>query len=194
MEKSTSIKNIAAALIKFHGAVGKIPKDAKNPFFKSKYATLSSILDAISTPLETAGLSYSQLPDGNNGLTTILMHSESGEYLQSTYEMHPAKNDPQGIGSAITYARRYALGAILGLNIDDDDDGNAASQTGKQTANNTPAKPTPEKKWLNPNTPEWEKVVAFLKNPESTISQVKGKYQISPANEALLKEQTMQVA
>jgi len=96
----------------------------------------------------------------------------------------------QGIGSAITYARRYALGAILGLNIDDDDDGNAASQTSKQAASNTPAKPT-EKKWLNPNTPEWAKVVAFLKNPESTIAQVKTKYAISPENEELLKSETL---
>jgi len=157
MEKSTSIKSIAAALLKFHGLVGKIAKDASNPFFstaqkKAKYATLSNIQEAIRQPLQDAGLTYVQFPDGNNGLTTILMHSESGEYIQATYVMHPAPSydkekdgnkviwrsepyvSPQGLGSAITYARRYALGAILGLNIDDDDDGNAASQTGKQQA------------------------------------------------------------
>ena len=61
------------------------------------------------------------------------MH-ESGEFIMETYQMKPVKNDPQGIGSSITYQRRYALGAVLGLNIDDDDDGNGAS--GNKTAAN----------------------------------------------------------
>lgn len=157
MEKSQSLKNISLALLKFHGAVGKIVKDASNPFFsnatkQAKYATLSNIQEAIRQPLQDAGLTYVQFPDGDNGLTTILMHADSGEFIQATYVMHPApsydkeKNkagevvwrsdayvSPQGLGSAITYARRYALGAILGLNIDDDDDGNAASKAQKQT-------------------------------------------------------------
>lgn len=134
MEKSTSIKNIAQALSEFHKRIGKIKKEANNPFFKSKYASLSNILDNIDTPLSESNLVVTQFPTANNGLTTILIHTESGEYMQDTYDMHPVKNDPQSIGSAITYARRYALGAILSLNIDDDDDGNAASQTGKATS------------------------------------------------------------
>lgn len=187
MEKSQSIKNISAALLKFHAQVGKIKKDANNPFFKSKYATLSNILDTISAPLEASGLAYAQLPDGNNGLTTILMHPESGEFLQSTYEMHPTKNDPQGIGSAITYARRYALGAILGLNIDDDDDGNAASQPQKQ-------QPTKQDKpWLNENTKAWADVVTFLVGG-GTMDKVKTKYAISKENEKKLIEATLQTA
>lgn len=165
MEKSQSLKNISLALLKFHGAVGKIVKDASNPFFsnatkQAKYATLSNIQDAIRQPLQDAGLTYVQFPDGDNGLTTILMHADSGEFIQATYVMHPApsydkeKNkagevvwrsdayvSPQGLGSAITYARRYALGAILGLNIDDDDDGNAASKTAQ-----TNSKPTQQTK------------------------------------------------
>ena len=126
MEKSESIKNIAMALVKFQSLVGKIKKDSNNPFFKSKYAALPDILDSIQQPLIESGLTVNQFPTGQHGLTTILLH-ESGEYMLDTYEMSPTKNDPQGIGSCITYQRRYALGAILSLNIDEDDDGNAAS-------------------------------------------------------------------
>ena len=127
MEKSESIKNIATALITFQIKVGKITKDATNPFFKSKYASLANIQDAIADPLEEAGISYMQFPDGVHGLTTIVMHGESGEWLQSTYTMKPVKDDPQGIGSSITYQKRYALAGALALNIDDDDDGNSAT-------------------------------------------------------------------
>jgi hypothetical protein len=127
MQTSESIKSIAAALIGFHKEVGKIGKDSKNPFFKSSYASLSNILDGINEPLVNNGLSIVQFPEGDNGLTTRLCHS-SGEWMESTYSMKPAKDDPQGRGSAITYQRRYAIGAILSLNIDADDDGNAASK------------------------------------------------------------------
>lgn len=127
MEKSESIKEIATALCKFQGSVEKVKKEATNPFFKSKYATLSNILDVIRIPLSEAGLSFVQLPIDENKLTTILMHT-SGEWISGTYIMRPTKNDPQGLGSTITYQRRYALGAVLGLNIDDDDDGNEGSE------------------------------------------------------------------
>jgi hypothetical protein len=146
MEKSASIKEIGKALGIFHTKVSKIPKTDKNPFFKSTYAALPSILEAIADPLTESGLVFSQFPDGDD-LTSILIHPESGEYLQASYSMHPQPEystgkdksgeivwrapqphtTPQSVGSAITYARRYALGAILGLNIDKDDDGNAAS-------------------------------------------------------------------
>lgn len=127
MEKSESIKNLATALVKFNSEVGKIHKKSDNPFFKSKYASLPDILSEISEPLQSAGLVVVQLPDGNS-LTTMLIHSESGEYISSTAEMKPVKTDPQSLGSAITYYRRYMLGAILSLNIDEDDDGNKGSK------------------------------------------------------------------
>lgn len=127
MNTSDSIKEIASALVGFHKEVGKIAKDSSNPFFKSKYASLSNILDGISDPLNNNGLSIVQFPDGEFGLTTRLIHT-SGEWMESTYSMRPSKDDPQGRGSALTYQRRYAIGAILSLNIDDDDDGNQASK------------------------------------------------------------------
>lgn len=137
MEKSDSIKALAKALSKFQNEVGVIPKNSTNPYFNSKYADLSDILTAIKKPLHAAGLSISQFPTGEHTLTTILMH-ESGEFISSAYSMTPKKDDPQGIGSAITYQRRYALGAVLGLNIDEDDDANAAS--GKDTKSKAKAK------------------------------------------------------
>lgn len=143
MEKSQSIKEIGKALGVFQLKVGTISKDAQNPFFKSKYATLGNVLSVIQVPLEEAGLVFTQMPDGDC-LTTLLMHPESGEYLQSCYNLHPVKIDPQGIGSAVTYARRYALTAILGLNIDDDDDGNAATKQPIETDKNGDERP-----WLN---------------------------------------------
>jgi hypothetical protein len=127
MEHSESIKEISKALCVFHSEVGKVKKTSTNPFFKSKYADLSSILDVISQPLVNAGLSFVQFPTENHGMTTMLMH-ESGEWLKGNYNMEPTKKDPQGLGSVITYQRRYALGAVLGLNIDVDDDGNGASE------------------------------------------------------------------
>jgi hypothetical protein len=131
MTTSNEIKNISAALVAFHKEVGKIAKDAKNPFFKSKYASLSGILDAVDEPLVNNGLAIVQFPDGDNGLTTRLVHI-SGEWMESTYTMKPVKDTPQDRGSMLTYQRRYAIGAILSLNIDEDDDGNQSSGKGQQ--------------------------------------------------------------
>lgn len=127
MEKSTTITEIAKALTKFQSKVSLIKKDGKNPFFKSKYATLENVIETIRSPLEETGLSFSQFPSGENELTTMLIHI-SGEYLQSTVKMSPKENTPQGQGSAITYMRRYALSAVLGLATEEDDDGNEASK------------------------------------------------------------------
>ena len=127
LEKSEAIDAIAAALAKFQAAVAAVKKDGNNPFFKSKYATLENIIETVREPLSKQGLSFSQFPNGENGLTTILLHL-SGQYLMATYTMKPKDNTPQGIGSAITYMRRYALSAVLGIATEEDDDGNAASQ------------------------------------------------------------------
>lgn len=179
MEKSESIKNLALALCAFQGTVEKIVKSATNPFFKSKYANLADILDVIREPLQTNDLSFVQFPEGENALTTMLMHS-SGEWIQATYIMKPTKNDPQGQGSAITYQRRYALGAILGLNIDDDDDGNQASKPPIQTKDESKELP-----WLNPKTQNWIDCIGALKGAY-VISDIKKKYRISKPNEELL--------
>ena len=126
MEKSEQIINLSKALLQFHKEIGKIAKTSTNPFFKSKYADLPSILSAINEPLSNSGLIIVSIPDAD-GLTTLLIHSESGEYISANAIMKPVKNDPQAIGSAITYQRRYSIGSILNLNIDEDDDGNKAT-------------------------------------------------------------------
>ena len=188
MEKSQSIKSIAGALLLFQNKVGAVKKDAVNPFFKSKYASLNTIIEHINLPLSECGLSYAQFPD-ESGLTTILMHSESGEYLQSTYLMPVAKqNDPQAVGSAITYARRYALGAILGLAIDEDDDANAATQQPKVNHNVNVAES--KKEWLNKFekdgstlTEKWQKAKINLEAGKVTLEQIKSKYIVSKINQ-----------
>ncbi len=121
----------------FHEAFGKaqnefplIKKTDKNPFFKSKYAGLPSVLEVVLPILHTNGFYISQSPisDGDKiGVKTRIVHVESGESMEDSFTMTLAKNDPQGAGSAITYARRYALVSMLGLNVDEDDDGNKAS-------------------------------------------------------------------
>lgn len=134
MEKSLSIIEIAKALHLAQGEMSGAKKGAANPFFKSKYADLNSVVDAIREPFCNHGLSYSQFPiyeDGFAGVTTILMHV-SGEWLQDSLMLPVVKKDPQAVGSAITYARRYALQSIAGI-PSEDDDGNAASQPAKST-------------------------------------------------------------
>ena len=173
MERSESIKELAAALCAFQSSVETIRKSDTNPFFKSKYASLSSILDVIKAPLAENGLSFVQFPSGDYGLTTMLMHT-SGEWISDTYRMRPTKDDPQGAGSVITYQRRYALGAILGLNIDEDDDGNKAS---------TPApKKGLDKKVLLKGSETWNKAVEFLRNG-GALSEITKTYYLSRAEE-----------
>lgn len=131
MNKSESIAKLAEALSKAQGAMRNALKDSSNPYFKSNYADLASVSDACRKELAINGLAVSQLPEMRDGrlvLSYILMHS-SGEWLCGEIEMNPVKSDPQGIGSAITYARRYSLAAIVGI-ATEDDDGNAASGNG----------------------------------------------------------------
>jgi hypothetical protein len=174
MNKSESIKNIAGALVDFQSSVSKVAKESNNPFFKSKYASLANILDTIQKPLSECGLAISQFPDGN-ALTTILLHADSGEWMESSYVMPVAKqNDPQAMGSAMTYARRYALGSILNLNIDDDDDGEKAM--GRQI---------PKKDELTPKHPSWAKAVEHLKTG-GLMTDITSKFEVSPSNMKLL--------
>jgi hypothetical protein len=129
MNKSESIKNLAIAMSKAQAEMGGATKDAANPFFKSSYSTLSSVVQAVKEPFANNGLSYVQFPieeGGRIGIETILMHS-SGEYLSHAFTVQLSKNDAQGAGSCLTYCRRYSLQAIAGI-PSEDDDGNAASQ------------------------------------------------------------------
>ena len=105
-------------------------KGANNPFFKSKYADLSAVIQAVKEPFANNGLSYVQFPiekDGRIGIETILMH-DSGEYLSNEFTVQLSKQDAQGAGSAITYCRRYGLQAVAGIPSEDDDGNQAGAQ------------------------------------------------------------------
>ena len=128
-EHSTQQSELAKALNSAQKQLGSAKKDADNPFFKSKYADLGSVVRAIKDPFADNGLSYTQFPicDGESaGVITVLMH-KSGEWMRSSYSIPLVKRDAQAVGSCITYARRYALQAIAGIPADDDD-GNQASE------------------------------------------------------------------
>ena len=129
MNQSDSIINLAIALSIVQGKLTYAVKDSNNPFFKSKYADLESVWDACRNLLAENGLAVMQFPgefvDGTMSLNTVLTHS-SGEYMSYLMSVPVTKPDAQGAGSALTYMRRYALAAVVGV-VQADDDGNAAS-------------------------------------------------------------------
>jgi len=190
------MKEITKALIKFHMEVGKVKKDADNPFFKSKYASLSNILDVVTPVLVTCDLNIIQMPVGEGKLKTILSHI-SGEMIESEFDMHVLKRDPQSMGSAITYARRYAIGAILNLNIDEDDDGNKASIPPSANAPQPQSKyPTTadadDKEWLNAVDRDGElttlgkQVALALHEERRTWVDVRNKYKVSKKDQTAI--------
>ncbi|NUI83614.1 ERF family protein [Staphylococcus borealis] len=141
MNKSESITELNKALANFHKELKQPMKDANNPFFKSKYVPLENVVEAIDDVAPKFGLTYSQYPvttdDGKVGISTVLLH-ESGEFIEyPPATTKPDKNTPQGVGSALTYMRRYSLSAVFGITSDQDDDGNEASGNAKvkQTSN-----------------------------------------------------------
>ena len=131
---SDNISSLAKAMIKAQAAIVPASKDRLNPFTRSMYATLGSVVDSCRQALLNAGIWVTQYPvpvDGGEsgsviGLVTKLVHAESGEWQASLLVMPVPKNDPQGFGSALTYARRYGLSAMVGIVTEDDDDGNGA--------------------------------------------------------------------
>ena len=130
MKKSESIVELAKALSQFQGEVKQPKTDKTNPFFKTTYVDLAGVVTAISETATKYGLSFIQFPindqSGRVGVMTMIMHS-SGEYIETEpiYAM-PSKQDPQAIGSAITYLKRYSLAAAFGITSEVDDDGEAS--------------------------------------------------------------------
>ena len=127
--KSESIGQLAKALSLAQGQMQSARRTSENPYFKSRYADLAQIIDVARKPLGDNGLAVSQLvvPELEYAeIQTVLMH-ESGEWIASSIRLQPVKADPQGMGSAITYARRYAYAAILGIASEDDDDAEHAT-------------------------------------------------------------------
>lgn len=142
------MKNVHSAILKAQQAFDPVLKDAVNPAFRSRYATLSSVLAAVEPAMFKHGLlmlgSLRSEPLDSGGIIIYvgldIIHADSGEKVAAELGLLPAKLDPQGIGSAISYGRRYLLMTMLGLAAEDDD-GNAASRQPQQQQQ--PAKPQP---------------------------------------------------
>lgn len=188
IQVSPSIGKLTAALQKFQRSCPKIPKSSKNPFLNSRYADLATILDLIKEPLLDAELSVLQMPVGEFGLTTLLSHT-SGEWICSTYRMQPLESvidkatkekaiTPQSLGSVITYQRRYAIGAILNLNIDDDND----AQPGNGQVNN--ASEPPAKKLTAKELMEQAKVAAAASAINTVTTSPQREQVVIPQNNA----------
>lgn len=182
MSKSTTIHQKIANVQK---AIGPIAKDSTNPFFKAKYFDINSLLNTLTPLLLKEGLVLTQ-PILNGSVHSIITEIETGEVESSDLTL-PELNDPQKIGSCITYYRRYTLQSLLALEAEDDDANKASG--------NTPTQNVTEKPWLNildkqkNMTPEWKNVAAAIADGRLTsISQVREKYKVNKEVEAKINE------
>lgn len=132
MLQSENINELAKALAAAQGKMKAAAFNKTNPHFKNKYADLTAVIDAARAPLSESGLAWSQTPEMQDGafcLVTRLMHS-SGQWIAGQYPL-PAQATPQQLGSALTYAKRYSLAAIIGISSDEDDDAEGARKEGQ---------------------------------------------------------------
>lgn len=182
MNQSSEIKDLAGALVKAQAQLKPASKDGMNPHFKSPYATLQSVWGVARAALTPNGLAVSQTFTATDGdtlaISTTLMHT-SGQWIGGTLTIKPTKADPQGIGSAITYGRRYALAAILGIVADEDDDGNAASAPRHTEPARTVSRPIAQARQESfpgdPSQADWRDcpVPAFIKGKGATLGEMK---------------------
>jgi len=146
MKTSETTKQISKALLKAQKAMSSAKKDSLNPFFKSNYADLTAVLEAIKEPLNNAGITILQphhtqvIGDTlHHFVETILLHDESSEYISSITPIICAKqNDPQAFGGAVTYARRYGLQSLVSLPAEDDDGESAMDRSSKPEKKEAP--------------------------------------------------------
>ena len=126
--QSEQTNDLVSALVKASAEIKTAKKDAENPFFKSRYSDLPSIVEACKSALLKNNLVVTQSTTLVNGVTALVttLHHTSGQWIRGYYPVTAVKADPQAMGSAITYARRYALSAIVGVVSEDDDDGESA--------------------------------------------------------------------
>jgi hypothetical protein len=166
MTHSDSLANLGAALVLAQAEIENAHKNAKNPHFKSNYADLAEIINTVRPTLTKHGLSVVQIPGFAEGVVTVetmLLH-KSGEWIKGTAGAPASKQDAQGVGSAVTYLRRYSLAAVCAI-AQEDDDGNAASQPKQATAAHTapvPAAKKPEANGDRPATDDQLKAIGRL--------------------------------
>ena len=163
------IKNINQKLFELQNEIGTISKDTTNPFYKSKYFDINSLIKQLQPLLKKYRLLLQQPIEENMVVIKLICLDGGGSSL--SYLKLPEINDPQKIGSCITYYRRYTLASLLGLQAVDDD-ANLASG---------PDKPPDQRAWLNKSTPQWKEAVDFLEKGNN-ITDVEKKYKISKIN------------
>ena len=159
---SPEIAELAKAMVKVQQALTPACKDAENPFVKNRYASLNSVIDACRDALSAQTIWVAQYPvaadAGHLGLVTKLVHGESGQWQSSLMVMPLPKNDPQGYGSALTYARRYGLATLVGMVTEADDDAEAATPQRGKSSKTTERKNSPP---ANPPTPSADPLAAL---------------------------------
>jgi len=187
VEQSNELNELALALAKAQGKITGALKDSSNPFYKSKYADLASVWEACREHLATNGIAVVQT-NGNSEervtVTTLLVHS-SGQWVRGTCSAKPAKDDAQGIGSVITYLRRYGLAAIVGV-AQVDDDGEAAMGRKTETKHPVPQvtqEVVDQQKCFKAAV--WFKEMIDVDNIEETYEKVQGAYARLSNNERL---------
>lgn len=178
---------------------GKLSKDSKNPFFNSKYFDINQLLEHLEPILDSKNLLVLQ-PIIDGKVYSKIIDLESGESIESFIDL-PQNNDPQKIGSAITYFRRYSLQSLLGLQAEDDDGNKASSNnqsnSAKSTKNEQADAQAKEKPWLNLTdkngepTEVFKKLIARSKSETITVSELKKYFKISKEAIGLLAKENI---
>ena len=191
MNRSDTIASLAAALVSAQAEIENASKNAKNDHFRNRYADLAEVLNTVRPVFAKNGIAIIQSPtlDGNVvSVETMLMHS-SGEWISDSCSTPVSKNDAQGIGSAITYMRRYSLAAFAGV-AQEDDDGNGATGAGQKPAQKPRPQPAPQQPaGKKPMTPElWPQVLAAIEAGKRTTAYIRNTYELTDEQDNELHE------
>ena len=196
MNKTDSIAELAKALAKAQGEIENASKNAANPHFKSKYADLAEVLNTVRPVFSSHGLSVLQMPSFDGGIAsveTMLMHT-SGEWISNTCSAPVSKNDAQGVGSAITYLRRYSLAAFAGIAQEDDDaNGDVGHNKAQQPARLPAGQPLPQSK---PQLPaeQLQAALQAVRDGKRTAEQLRAKYALTTEQDNALHALSLEVA
>ena len=196
MNKTDSIAELAKALAKAQGEIENASKNAANPHFKSKYADLAEVLNTVRPVFSSHGLSVLQMPSFDGGIAsveTMLMHT-SGEWISNTCSAPVSKNDAQGVGSAITYLRRYSLAAFAGIAQEDDDaNGDVGHNKAQQPARLPAGQPLPQSK---PQLPaeQLQAALQAVRDGKRTAEQLRAKYALTTEQDNALHALSLETA
>ncbi|HSW65242.1 MAG TPA: ERF family protein [Dissulfurispiraceae bacterium] len=188
MNKSETIASLATALSAAQGEMENASKNSLNPHFRSKYADLAEVINTVRPVLSKHGLSVMQFPSYSDGIVhveTVIAHT-SGEWMSEKCSAPAQKQDPQGVGSAISYLRRYSLAAVCNL-AQEDDDANAASKAPKQAAKPMPAPATAQKPAPAPPVKNVQASLATLDDLASYYKEDSEEYILYDINEKIRK-------